>query len=700
MTLKSSRNRTIQQQKSHNPNSGSIVAGGGNHGTSATLDGNVAVRGITHKDTISDSSLAQEQWLSTDYAESHVHPQTSRMAIARNAGGSPADREVPSIESSISGEPLLRQQSFTIKRSFVYGSFALTGVILLSTLAICSITTSLTLEYVAELNLLTAGSAILLPTILLAGSRIRSSLRAGNIWSCNTLIALASLTSVSVALVSLFTDSHGLGFTVLMTAIISNASLWVREFITEGAPSALQPVPESLQSPKGLLRELLTPTEEERFFTERSCQLILLASFLCVTVMMARGTPALEALSVGSFILLLLPLPLVVEVVPAIRAFVCRSLQNYGVFVEHSETIDAIEGVSTLLVEIPDQRLCTPPAPEKGIWEFDRLDIFDGRFDETNLKGIIAALCSRGRSRFAREVTRAFSNFATHHRNPTGSFRCQDFTEIDSTTITGTVEGVPLLIGKEGIFIQNGIFLSGHEVVVPSTLEEGDSHSQAHPTSPHKVVVLLVGVGHACVARLVLKLRWDYRGLEVARELDRKNLIHTSVISTGAQHALDTVCSALHIDLASAHGAVSEYKIQQRVIENDPAVAAFVNPERFSSTAETLNATVKIVSVLEAREEFDLDMQLRNVRNVVRLATPSMNAISALFEIPRKALLLRQVLLVSSVGLTALLYILLLFALCSPLICGTILCTYLAIVALMVSIITKDRPEMYKNSLK
>jgi hypothetical protein len=362
--------------------------------------------------------------------------------------------------------------------------------------------------------------------------------------------------------------------------------------------------------------------------------------------------------------------------------------------VEHSETIDAIEGASTLLVEIPNHLLSAPPAPDKGIWEFDRLDIFDGRFDEANLRGIIANLCARGRSRFAREVAHAFSSSTPlHHKSAQGGFRCQDFAEIDSTTITGTIEGVPLLIGKEGIFIQKGIFLSGHEVVVQPIIEEGAAHPQKHANSPHKVVVLLVGVGHACVARLVLRLRWDYRGLEAACELDRKNLIHTSVISTGPQPALDAVCSALHIDLARAHGASSEYRIQQRVVENDPSVALFVDPERFSSTADPLNATVKIVSMLEAREEFDTDAQLSNVRNVVRLAAPSIYAIQALFEIPRKALLLRQGLLVSSVGLTTLLYILLLFALCSPLICGSILFGYMAAVALTVTTMTRDRTK-------
>lgn len=693
--MKSSRNRTIQHQKNHNPHSGPIVAGSTSHvaggassGTFAPLDGNVAISGIAYKDTIPDSSLRPEQWLSTEEVESHM-----RHGSPHINGATTPQRVAPGTHIPVSEQTPSNHHLFNIKRSFVYGSFAISGILLLSTLAICSITTSLTLEYVADLNLLTAGTALLFPTIFLAGSRIRNSLRSGKIWNCNTLVTLSSFTSVSVALTSLFTDGRGLGFTVLTTAIICNAILWVREFIAEGAPAILDPVPESPQPPRELLKELLTPTEEERFFTKRSCQLILLASVLCVTVMIARGTPALEALSVGAFILLLLPLPVVVEIVPAIRAFVCRSLQNHGIFVDHSETIDAIEGVATLLVEIPDHVLSAPPSPEKGIWEFDRLDIFDGRFDETNLKGIIAALCSKGRSRFAREVARAFSNFTAHPRNPAGSFRCQDFTEIDSTTITGTIEGVPLLIGKEGIFIQKGIFLSGHEVVVPLTNEEGGSHSQTHATSPHKVVVLLVGVGHACVARLVLRLRWDYRGLEVAHELDRKNLIHTSVISTGSQHALDTVCSQLHIDLARAHGAVSEYKIQQRVIENDPAVASFVNPERLSSTAETLNATVKIVSVLEAHGEFDLDTQLRHVRNVVRLASPSVGGILALFEIPRRALLLRQALLVSSLGLSAVLYILLLFALCSPLICGGVLFSYLAIVALMVTIITKDHPQ-------
>jgi hypothetical protein len=642
------------------------------------------VRGILRKEPILEGSSAQEQWILTEAADSHALPAPPRIA------GSAVLTEERPFSEQISAE----QQSPKAKRSSIHGSLTLTGIILLSTLVVCSVTTSLSVEYVADLNLLTAGSALLLPTVILAGSQIRSSRRAGNIWCCNTLVALAALTSVSVALTSLFTDNHGLGFTVLTTAIISNALLWVREFIAEGAPATLRPVPESLKNPKALLQELLTATEEERFFIERSCQLLLLASLLCVIVMMARGSSALEALSVGSFILLLLPLPMVVEIVPTVRAFVCRYLQTCGVFVEHSDTIDAVEGVSTLLVEIPDHLLIAPPAFDKGIWEFDRLDIFDGRFEETSLKGIIASLCSRGRSRFAQEVARSFSTSSPHVKNLAGNFRCQDFAEIDSTTITGTIEGVPLLIGKEGTFIQKGIFLSGNEVVIPSNIEGGAGHPQTRATSPHKVIVLLVGVGHACVARLVLRLRWDYRGLEAAHELDRKNLISTSVISTGAQHALDAVCSALHIDLARAHGATTEYRIQQRVIENDPSVAAFVNPERFSSTAETLNATVKIVSILEAREDFDIDIQLYNVRNVVRLAAPSIHAIQALFEIPRKALFLRQGLLVSSVGLTALLYILLLFALCSPMICGGILFVYLAVVTLVVTAMTKNRQEI------
>jgi hypothetical protein len=687
--LKSSPRRTHQQQKNPKPNNKPTIVGGDSRSTfpnlvdGNTLDGNVAVKDIAQRSVISESSPEREQWPSARVAESRAFLAPFRVA---NVGGIP-------VEGPVLDQVFLNQHSLITKRSAVHGSFALSGIILLSTLAICLVNTGLEygLEDITDLNLLTAGSSILLPTIVLAGSHARSALRSGEIWRSNTLATLASLTSLAVALTSLFTDSHGLGFTVLTTAIISNTTLWVRESIVERAPTKLRPVPESLQKPEGLLQELLTPTEEERFFIERSCQLILLASLLSIIVMMARGTSLLEALSIGSFILLLLPLPLVVEIVPTVRALLCRSLQSRGVFVEHSETIDAIEGASTMLVEIPDHLLSAPPAPDKGIWEFEKLDIFDGRFDENNLTGIIASLCAKGSSRFAREVARAFAVSSHQRKNPQGVFRCQDFIEIDSTTISGTIEGVPLLIGKEGIFIQKGIFLSGHEVVVPSDNEEGVTPSHDYATSPHKLVVLLVGVGHACVARLVLRLRWDYRGLEAARELDRRNLIQTSVISTGPQPSLDAVCSALQIDLARSHGAVSDYRIQQRVIENDPSVALFVNPERLSSTAETLNATVKIVSILETWEEFDTEIQLRNVRNVVRLAAPSVQAVQDLFEIPRKALFLRQGLLVSSVVLTSVLYILLLFVLCSPLICGGILFTYMAAVALAVTCTTKDR---------
>ena len=581
-----------------------------------------------------------------------------------------------------------------VKLSSIHGSLSLAGIFILCVLQICSSGTSLAIEYVADLNLLTASSALLIPTIILSASELADKIKSGNFWNTKILVTLASMIAFAVTLACMLSDGHGLGLTLLTTTIISNTILWVRDFIIERAPESLRAIPVSLQKPQTLLKELLTPTVEERFFIERSTQITLLASLLCIIVMMAKGTPALQAFSVGSLILLLLPLPLIVEIVPTIRAFVCRSLQKRGVYVERSETIDAIEGASSLFIEIPDHMLsATPPAAERGIWEFDRLDIFDGRFDEANLRAIISSLCSSSTSRFANEVARSFSTYPHHHKNTAQNFSCENISEIDSTTIEGTVEGVPLLIGKEGVFIQRGIFLSGHEVMIPSMMDEEAFHpdkKRALSITPHKVVVLLVGVGHACVGRLIMRLRWDYRGLEIARELDAKNLAQTSVVSTGTQQALDALCSTLQIDLSRSHGALTEYRIQQRVVENDASVAAFVNPERFSSTSETLNETVKIVSLLEAHEEFELEPLLRHVRNVVRLTVPSVSAIQALFEIPRKALLLRQILLISSIVFSTSLYILLLFSLWSPLICGAILLAYLLGITLAISTIIRS----------
>lgn len=529
---------------------------------------------------------------------------------------------------------------------------------------------------VIDFAMLVSGISLLISTISVSGFTYFKSPfdRLVNVYCVEVGVFFASVCSLIVGIVSCFSGQYGYGVYVLSSAAVANAIIWVRSYVIEAAPRDLKPIPDSFMRLAGLYRELLTSTEEERFFIKRSVQLTYFASLLCLVVMIARGDAILLAVATASMILFILPLPLVIELVPVLRALVVKALQGKGVFVESNEALDRLEGVNTLLVEIPDHYLRYFPGAVNGIWEFQRLDVFDGRFDKDRLESIIVSLCAGQSSKFASEVVRALTaskDRAFRNGENTGNESvCANIQQIDSTTIMGTVEGVPIFIGREAVFIQRGIFLSGHEVEVMNLVDEhNDTDGSRTVIPPHQTAIILIGVGQACVGRLVFRLRWDYRGLEANYALVKNNLLRTSVLSTGEQEELDRVCSALNIDLACVHGDMEDAAILQRITDDDPGKAIFVNPERLSSFMDNDRGNIKLVSLFE-QNGGDEERRLENLsvvnqlRNVIRLTKPSNIAVSALFEVSRKALLLRQGLLFSSVIVALGLYGLMLFALC------------------------------------
>jgi hypothetical protein len=422
---------------------------------------------------------------------------------------------------------------------------------------------------------------------------------------------------------------------------------------------------------KKSFNQALEPTEEEEYFTKRAIQLIWLAALMGSVTSLVQGFSVSSSLFTFSIFLLLVPLPLVVELVPVLRASIIKALYQLGVLIPTPLTLDGLESVSSLALELPSATLTSEPPFNNGIWKFERLEVIDERYDHEKLASVIISLIAHSKTACAATLCKGLretypklgsvTQIARHREYPEGAF-------------TGEIEGVSMVIGKEAFLIQQGIFL---DHVHSDSTNLPPSEDTSPENSIAQVVTFYVAVGYSCAARITMRLRWNYRGLEVAVPLMTKQHIRVSAFSTGPAAQLDDISRRFGLELSQSHGGLSEQQMLTRLAEGhfDAMYIDVAHLNKIPSSVEKPEGFIKLITA-------DGNVPQERAHEYVQLISSSSHVIETLFKFTRESLIVRQTLLVSSVVCSALLFVFTLFKITSSLVVLLSLASFFGCLAL------------------